>query len=146
MRHHESALIRVLMSAPWRGNVRELENVLERAMLLTNGEQIDVGDLPAGVPARPTARTSDDLRTPSARTSASTSATSSPRRRESRGGVAAAGDRCVDAISKDEGTGDVIRSVEDRHSCLSSGRGDRQECLSSTESIVQFCTIFRVTH
>ena len=51
--------IRALMSAPWRGNVRELENVLERAVLLTDREQIDVGDLPAGVPV---SEATDDLR------------------------------------------------------------------------------------
>ena len=37
---------RALMGAPWRGNVRELVNVLERAVLLANAEQIDVCDLP----------------------------------------------------------------------------------------------------
>ncbi len=54
-----NAAIRALMSAPWRGNVRELENVLERAVLLTDREQIDVGDLPFDVPA---SEASDDLR------------------------------------------------------------------------------------
>jgi DNA-binding NtrC family response regulator len=38
--------LRVLMSAPWRGNVRELENTLERAMLLTEDDYIGVADLP----------------------------------------------------------------------------------------------------
>jgi DNA-binding NtrC family response regulator len=37
--------LRVLMSAPWRGNVRELENVLERAMLLADGDVIGVEHL-----------------------------------------------------------------------------------------------------
>ncbi|HEV2721094.1 MAG TPA: sigma-54 dependent transcriptional regulator [Thermoanaerobaculia bacterium] len=55
-----NAAIRALMSAPWRGNVRELENVLERAVLLTDREQIDAGDLPSGVPA---IEATDDLRT-----------------------------------------------------------------------------------
>ncbi|MEK7330023.1 MAG: sigma-54 dependent transcriptional regulator [Candidatus Eisenbacteria bacterium] len=39
--------IRVLMSAPWRGNVRELENALERAILLTEDAYVGVADLPA---------------------------------------------------------------------------------------------------
>jgi DNA-binding NtrC family response regulator len=59
-----NAAIRALMSAPWRGNVRELDNVLERAVLLADHEQIDVGDLPAelsgGIAG---AESSDDLRT-----------------------------------------------------------------------------------
>jgi len=39
--------MQVLMSAPWRGNVRELENALERAMLLSEDAYIGVADLPA---------------------------------------------------------------------------------------------------
>ena len=42
----DNAAIRLLMSLPWRGNIRELDNVLERAMILGNGEWITVGDLP----------------------------------------------------------------------------------------------------
>ncbi len=36
------------MSLPWKGNVRELDNVLERAMILGNGEWITPADLPRG--------------------------------------------------------------------------------------------------
>jgi DNA-binding NtrC family response regulator len=58
-----NAAIRALMSAPWRGNVRELENVLERAILLTDHEQIDLEDLPGEIAgtAAPS-ESSDDLR------------------------------------------------------------------------------------
>jgi len=57
----DSAAIRTLMSLPWKGNIRELDNVLERAMILGNGEWIRVEDLPRAaddtdngtVPARP---------------------------------------------------------------------------------------------
>jgi DNA-binding NtrC family response regulator len=34
------------MSLPWKGNIRELDNVLERAMILGNGEWIAPADLP----------------------------------------------------------------------------------------------------
>jgi DNA-binding NtrC family response regulator len=42
----ENGAIRVLMSLPWKGNIRELDNVLERAMILGNGEWITTEDLP----------------------------------------------------------------------------------------------------
>ncbi|HEY7714294.1 MAG TPA: sigma-54 dependent transcriptional regulator [Candidatus Binatia bacterium] len=42
----DNAAIRVLMSLPWRGNIRELDNVLERAMILGNGEWITASDIP----------------------------------------------------------------------------------------------------
>ncbi|MCX7977565.1 MAG: sigma-54 dependent transcriptional regulator [Bdellovibrionaceae bacterium] len=38
----------VLVSLPWEGNVRELENVIERAVVLCRGSQIEVSDLPKG--------------------------------------------------------------------------------------------------
>jgi two-component system response regulator PilR (NtrC family) len=44
----ENATMKLLMSMPWKGNVRELDNVLERAMILGNGEWITVADLPRG--------------------------------------------------------------------------------------------------
>lgn len=42
----DSATMRVLMSLPWKGNIRELDNVLERAMILGDGEWIKPADLP----------------------------------------------------------------------------------------------------
>jgi DNA-binding NtrC family response regulator len=44
----DNATMRLLMSLPWKGNVRELDNVLERAIILGNGEWITAADLPAG--------------------------------------------------------------------------------------------------
>jgi len=41
--------LRALMSYPWKGNVRELEHVIESAMILTDGEVLAVGDLPRGL-------------------------------------------------------------------------------------------------
>jgi transcriptional regulator with PAS, ATPase and Fis domain len=43
--------VRVLMSLPWKGNVRELDNVVEHTMILAEGESITLRDLPAGVVA-----------------------------------------------------------------------------------------------
>jgi len=37
-----------LQRRPWEGNVRELENIIERLVVLTPGDTIDVGDLPHG--------------------------------------------------------------------------------------------------
>ncbi|HSM61406.1 MAG TPA: helix-turn-helix domain-containing protein, partial [Longimicrobiales bacterium] len=34
---------------PWPGNIRELENVLERAMVLAEGDRLTVDDLPESV-------------------------------------------------------------------------------------------------
>jgi transcriptional regulator with PAS, ATPase and Fis domain len=38
--------LNVLMNHPWKGNVRELEHVLESAMILGEGEMISLPDLP----------------------------------------------------------------------------------------------------
>jgi DNA-binding NtrC family response regulator len=38
--------MRALLSHDWRGNVRELENVIERAVIFSEGRQIGVDDLP----------------------------------------------------------------------------------------------------
>jgi len=43
---------RVLRSYDWPGNVRQLENLIERAVLLARGEQVDVGDLELTGPRR----------------------------------------------------------------------------------------------
>lgn len=43
----DSGAMKVLMSLPWKGNIRDLNNVLERAMILGNGEWITVKDLPS---------------------------------------------------------------------------------------------------
>jgi two-component system response regulator PilR (NtrC family) len=42
----DNAAMKILMSLPWRGNVRELDNALERAAILGNGEWITPGHLP----------------------------------------------------------------------------------------------------
>ena len=47
----EEAALRVLMTLPWKGNVRELDNVIEHTMILAEGERITVKDLPAAIVA-----------------------------------------------------------------------------------------------
>jgi two-component system response regulator PilR (NtrC family) len=42
----DNATLKLLMSQPWKGNVRELDNVIEHAMILANGDWITVADLP----------------------------------------------------------------------------------------------------
>jgi len=43
------AAMKVLISHRWQGNVRELENIVERAVTLSSTRVIDVGDLPRAV-------------------------------------------------------------------------------------------------
>ncbi|MFQ5536168.1 MAG: sigma-54-dependent transcriptional regulator [Gemmatimonadota bacterium] len=49
----EPDAMEVLLAYPWPGNIRELENVLERAMVLSEGPRIRLEDLPENV-RRPT--------------------------------------------------------------------------------------------
>jgi two-component system response regulator HydG len=46
------AAIKSLLAYPWPGTVRELENVVERTMTLSDAEQVGVEDLPAQVRER----------------------------------------------------------------------------------------------
>ncbi len=48
MRGIDRDALRALMAYPWKGNVRELEHVIESAMILSDGEILSVGDLPHG--------------------------------------------------------------------------------------------------
>jgi two-component system response regulator PilR (NtrC family) len=45
----DNATLKLLMSQPWKGNVRELDNVIEHAMILGDGEWIAAKDLPRGL-------------------------------------------------------------------------------------------------
>jgi transcriptional regulator with PAS, ATPase and Fis domain len=47
----EDDALRVLMSLQWKGNVRELDNVIEHTMILAEGERITLKDLPAAIVA-----------------------------------------------------------------------------------------------
>ena len=46
------AALKLLMSFPWKGNVRELDNVLELAMISGDGEWITPAELPQGSAAQ----------------------------------------------------------------------------------------------
>ena len=43
--------VQLLMSLPWKGNVRELDNVIEHTMILADGERIALKELPSAVVA-----------------------------------------------------------------------------------------------
>jgi transcriptional regulator with PAS, ATPase and Fis domain len=43
--------VQLLMSLPWKGNVRELDNVIEHTMILAEAERIALKDLPTAVVA-----------------------------------------------------------------------------------------------
>ena len=60
----DNATMRVLLSQPWKGNVRELDNVIEHAMILGDGEWITVADLPRALrdETQPLPPVGDDLR------------------------------------------------------------------------------------
>jgi two-component system nitrogen regulation response regulator NtrX len=44
--------LQALMRSPWKGNVRELRNVVERLLILTESDTIGLGDLPEAVRGR----------------------------------------------------------------------------------------------
>ncbi len=51
MNHHfkgvENAAMKILVSSPWKGNVRELDNAIEHAMIVGSGDWIGVDELPS---------------------------------------------------------------------------------------------------
>src|SRR5712691_4593054 len=61
MRGVDAHVLRAFMGYGWKGNVRELEHVIESAMILSEGEVIIAGDLPRGVVGGQTPQ-SDSLR------------------------------------------------------------------------------------
>jgi DNA-binding NtrC family response regulator len=60
----DNATLKLLIAQPWKGNVRELDNVIEHAMILGDGEWITVADLPRSLREGETALppVADDLR------------------------------------------------------------------------------------
>ncbi len=53
----DEAAMEALLAHPWRGNIRELENVIERCILFAEGDLVRVEDLPAALRRSP----SDDV-------------------------------------------------------------------------------------
>jgi DNA-binding NtrC family response regulator len=52
LKHLTAEAVRWLVAQPWPGNVRQLENLLHRAVILATGDRIDVADLdPTPAPA-----------------------------------------------------------------------------------------------
>ena len=47
----DDEVIRILMSLPWKGNVRELDNVIEHTMILAESDRITLKDLPGSIVA-----------------------------------------------------------------------------------------------
>jgi DNA-binding NtrC family response regulator len=63
VRSVSSETMRLLMSAHWKGNVRQLDNAIERAVIMCDGEQITPADLPPDLlGVGPLLPDSDDLR------------------------------------------------------------------------------------
>lgn len=52
-----SDALAAISSYPWRGNVRELENVVSRAVFLTRGDEIELDDLPEDFNDQPASET-----------------------------------------------------------------------------------------
>jgi transcriptional regulator with GAF, ATPase, and Fis domain len=49
--HFEDAVLDALKRYPWPGNIRELENVVERSVVMAEGYEITLNDLPASIAA-----------------------------------------------------------------------------------------------
>jgi len=61
----DNATMRGLMAAPWKGNVRELDNALERAVILAEGPILTPDDFPPGLIIEPVSESepnSDNLK------------------------------------------------------------------------------------
>lgn len=59
-----NAALEVLKTYRWPGNIRELENSIERAFIIENGSQISVESLPENIKSRPAAQAKAALHSP----------------------------------------------------------------------------------
>ncbi len=67
LRKPDAAALRALLDHPWPGNVRELEHAIERGLLLAQGEEITLADLPPELTPAPVAEGGDGGRYRTAR-------------------------------------------------------------------------------
>jgi DNA-binding NtrC family response regulator len=58
----EHRALKALQAALWKGNIRELENVLQRAVILSDGPLITINDLPSDLAPDPDVCLDEDLR------------------------------------------------------------------------------------
>jgi transcriptional regulator with PAS, ATPase and Fis domain len=58
-----TAALAKLMEYQWPGNIRELENVIERAIIVSNGTELQITDLAGPEESRQTLNVSGDLKT-----------------------------------------------------------------------------------
>ncbi|MDX2169159.1 MAG: sigma-54 dependent transcriptional regulator [Deltaproteobacteria bacterium] len=60
----DAGLLKLFMTLPWKGNVRELDNLIEHAMILGDGDWLTANDLPRAMrgAAEPAAAGGDNLR------------------------------------------------------------------------------------
>jgi DNA-binding NtrC family response regulator len=60
----DAGLLKLFMSLPWKGNVRELDNLIEHTMILGDGDWLTLNDLPRAMrgAAEPAAAGGDNLR------------------------------------------------------------------------------------
>ncbi len=59
----EHAAMKALQSAVWKGNIRELDNIIQRAVILSDGPLITLTDLPGDLAPDPAVCLNEDLRT-----------------------------------------------------------------------------------
>jgi PAS domain S-box-containing protein len=85
--------LRKLVAYPWPGNIRELQNVIERAVILSPGQSLIVTE-ELRAPAPPSAGTEADLRLSKSREQANADAAES----ESLGSLQEAGRRHIEAV------------------------------------------------
>jgi two-component system, NtrC family, response regulator AtoC len=57
----EDVALDILMNHSWQGNIRELENVIERCVLFCDGEKLSFGDLPTDLTNETAGRSASEL-------------------------------------------------------------------------------------
>lgn len=79
--HFDDAAIEALRRYSWPGNIRELENAIERAVVLAEGESLTLSDLPLAVQQGIVSRSQIGITKPSSRANTSNDITAPGKRR-----------------------------------------------------------------